>query len=72
MTETLRCSCCGLPWARIEDDVLIVTSQHHGEKHANVLSLDRFQKLCHAGEDGEESTPDGRNDARRVMLDTGR
>lgn len=35
----LRCTACGLPWARIENGVLIVVSNHHGEKHENVIAL---------------------------------
>lgn len=34
----LRCA-CGLPYARIVNGVLIVTSRHHGETHQNVIAL---------------------------------
>jgi len=35
----LYCTTCGLPWARIENGVLIVESRHHGERHVNVMPI---------------------------------
>ncbi len=37
--HTFQCSCCKLPFARIQNGVLIIESRHHGEKHTNVISL---------------------------------
>lgn len=41
----LRCTVCGLPWARIENGVLIVESRHHGQRHVNVMSLRQLVEL---------------------------
>ena len=35
----LRCSCCNVPWARLENGVLIVEAKHHGERHVNVVPV---------------------------------
>lgn len=37
--EPLRCDCCGLPFACIEGDELVIRSRHHGEKHENRIDL---------------------------------
>lgn len=38
-SKVFKCACCGLPFARIENGVLIIESRHHGEKHTNVIPL---------------------------------
>lgn len=35
----LRCACCGLPFARLEGDKLVVESRHKGEVHVNEISV---------------------------------
>jgi hypothetical protein len=44
MRRILRCTVCGLPWARIENGVLIVESRHHGERHVNVIPVTVLQE----------------------------
>ncbi len=39
---TLRCKCCGLPFARIVNGALIIESRHHGEKHENSVSIEEI------------------------------
>ena len=36
---TLRCATCELPFARVQNGVLIVESRHHGEVHVNAVPL---------------------------------
>lgn len=43
---TLRCSCCGLPWATLTDGVLEVRSRHNGKTHVNRISV---STLVHVG-----------------------
>ncbi|OQA21110.1 MAG: hypothetical protein BWY63_01371 [Chloroflexi bacterium ADurb.Bin360] len=52
MRRILRCTVCGLPWARIENGVLIVESRHHGERHVNVIPVTALQE-----EEPEEEQP---------------
>lgn len=35
----LRCACCGLPFARLEGDMLVIESRHKGEVHVNEISV---------------------------------
>jgi hypothetical protein len=49
----LLCS-CGLPWGRIEDDILYVRSRHHGEVHENACHLFGV-RLTVEGENGERA-----------------
>lgn len=41
----LRCGCCGLPFARVQNGCLVVQSSHHGESHVNVIPLDEVRRL---------------------------
>ncbi len=41
----LRCACCGLPYARVQNGCLVVESRHHGEKHTNAISLADVARL---------------------------
>lgn len=45
-TIILRCDCCGLPYARIQQGALVVESRHHGDKHTNVVALEALLELC--------------------------
>jgi len=47
----LQCASCVLPWARIENDVLIVESRHHGAIHVNVIPIQELVRIV------EEDTP---------------
>jgi len=51
----LRCAECGLPWARLQDGVLIVESRHHGETHVNALPARRL--LAMARQQEREQAP---------------
>ena len=44
--EPLRCAedGCALPFAYIENGVMVVTSSHHGRKHINVITLEEIQR----------------------------
>jgi len=35
----LRCACCGLPFATLHGERLIVESRHKGDNHINEISL---------------------------------
>jgi hypothetical protein len=41
----LRCAYCGLPWAKVQNGVLIVESHHHSDKHVNVIPLDELKRV---------------------------
>jgi hypothetical protein len=42
----LRCTECGLPYARVVNGVLVVESRHHGEKHTSVIAIAELDKLA--------------------------
>ena len=46
----LLCAACGLPWARVLDGKLVVTSRHHGSRHANGVDLDDLQRAIGEGQ----------------------
>lgn len=48
--KQLPCSICRLPFARIENGVLIIESRHHGDKHTNVISLKTLLELISASD----------------------
>lgn len=56
---TLRCSKCGLPWAKLRDGVLEVQSRHNGVQHINRISVSTLVEvgLFHAA-DSEYVTPE--------------
>ena len=41
----LRCACCGLPFARLEGDKLVIESRHKGEVHVNEISVEALGVL---------------------------
>jgi hypothetical protein len=45
-TVTLRRASCGLPFARLQNGVLVVQSKHHGQKHVNGVAVAELVKLC--------------------------
>jgi hypothetical protein len=51
---TLRCAACGLPFARLQNGVVVVQSKHHGQKHVNGVAVARLVELCQEG-----GAPDG-------------
>ena len=44
----LRCPTCGVPYARLDGNVLVIESRHHGEKHVNVITVDKLLELVNA------------------------
>ena len=46
----LRCACCGLPFARLEGDKLVIESRHKGEVHVNEISVRALRALGGGGE----------------------
>ncbi len=44
--KVLRCSCCGLPFAVLQNGALVVQSQHSGNKHTNAISLAELARLA--------------------------
>ena len=42
----LRCSKCGLPFARVQNGVLIIESKHRGETHVNVIAVADLAELA--------------------------
>jgi hypothetical protein len=51
----LRCSKCGLPFARVQNGVLIVESKHRGETHVNVIPLAHLIELAGIVKHDDES-----------------
>lgn len=51
----LRCSACGLPFARIQNGVLIIESKHHGQTHVNAVSLMSIVELAGLARHGDKS-----------------
>jgi hypothetical protein len=43
--RVLRCRYCGLPFAALQNGVLIIESKHNSTKHVNVLTLEVLQQL---------------------------
>ncbi len=43
--DKLRCSCCGLPFARLQHGCIVVESKHSGEKHVNAVAVDELVKM---------------------------
>lgn len=50
----LRCGQCGLPWAKVQNGVLVVESRHHGERHVNVIALAELFKLWREAQEQAE------------------
>jgi hypothetical protein len=51
----LRCSKCGLPYARVQNGVLIIESKHRGETHVNVIALADLAELAGIVKHDDES-----------------
>ena len=41
----LPCAVCHSPWGYVQGGALVVESRHHGERHRNVLTLERVREL---------------------------
>lgn len=44
------CAGCELPFAYIQNGVLVIESRHHGEQHVNVLRLEELIRLLQAAQ----------------------
>lgn len=44
----LPCCACSSPWGYVQGGALVVESRHHGERHRNVLTLERVRDLLEA------------------------
>ena len=52
----LRCVYCGLPWAKVQNGVLVVESHHHSDKHVNVIPLDELKRMYEEAQKMERGT----------------
>lgn len=52
----LRCAYCGLPWAKVQNGVLIVESHHHSDKHVNVIPLADLVRAYEEAQGREKET----------------
>lgn len=43
----LRCQCgaCDLPYAIVQNGVLVIVARHNGDRHTNVLKLEDVERL---------------------------
>jgi hypothetical protein len=44
----LLCTCCDLPFARLQFARLVIESNHHGTKHSNALDLEDLRMIIEA------------------------
>ncbi len=44
----LRCIICGIPWATIQDGMLIVKARHRGRTHTNRIAIAELVELAKA------------------------
>lgn len=56
--KPLRCAKCGLPWATIQNGVLMVESKHNGDKHTNVITLAELVKLLQEWQKSQNTEPE--------------
>jgi hypothetical protein len=42
---TLLCSCCNLPFAKVQFGRLVIQSKHHGDYHSNSLGPQDLAKI---------------------------
>lgn len=47
MPNSLTCSSCGRPFARIENGALVIESRHSGETHTNTIAITELNRLWH-------------------------
>lgn len=70
-TRVLRCSTCNLPFAKMENGVLIVESAHRGQKHVNVVAISELVRLRMASELDSDIVWRRSDDDRLVMTPAG-
>lgn len=40
-----QCGACTLPYARVQNGILVIQSDHYGKTHTNVLTLEEVRRL---------------------------
>ena len=53
----LLCTCCDLPFARLQFGRLVVESKHHGDVHTNALTLENLEKILELLRRGSDTMP---------------
>lgn len=43
--KELECHCCTLPFGYVQGGALVIVSRHNGDKHVNVLTLEKVKAL---------------------------
>jgi hypothetical protein len=43
--KVLLCSCCNLPFAKLQFGRLVIQSRHHGYDHTNAIDLQELQTI---------------------------
>ena len=56
----LRCNCCGLPFARVQNGALVIESHHHGQRHVNVISVAELRRLLAEPKQDDEAADNDR------------
>jgi hypothetical protein len=44
-TSVLLCSCCNLPFAKLQFGRLVIQSKHHGDDHTNALNVEELESI---------------------------
>lgn len=57
-TQALICTCCNLPFARLQFGRLVVQSKHYTEPHTNALTLDDLKRLVAVLEENDGIIPE--------------
>lgn len=52
-TQVLICSCCNLPFARVQFGRLVIQSKHYSDMHTNALTLEDLKQLVATLERGD-------------------
>ena len=43
--KVFLCSCCNLPFAKLQFGRLVIQSKHHGDDHTNALDLQALERI---------------------------
>jgi hypothetical protein len=43
--KVLLCSCCNLPYAKLQFGRLVIQSKHHSDDHTNALDLQALESI---------------------------
>ena len=53
-TRLLLCSCCNLPFAKLQFGRIVIESKHHGYLHTNAVSLDDLENILELLRNGSD------------------